>query len=308
MDYLLISENPALDELRRSAVFHFYPMTNPDGVVMAQSNANALGQDLNRHWLPGTPSGGAVSGCQENDMLRQAIWDDTGGQAAYAIDIHSHPGYAGNYYYWGLLSGPTPAMVQAALQLVERIHFHDAADHNGNAIVNNYITHDTWATPSLTADYWLTANLGAVGYTFEPGSVPPQSQERIEDVGVAICKALGDMLLPLTAIQSPKPVALPTTIALFPNYPNPFNLSTHLRFRIASALPSGREFGFVELLVFDIAGRRVKTLVKQNLTAGSYTVVWDGTNDAGQPVASGVYFYQMQAEDFVAVRKMLLFK
>ncbi len=85
------------------------------------------------------------------------------------------------------------------------------------------------------------------------------------------------------------------------NYPNPFNPTTTIRF----ALPAAGE---TSLKVFDIQGRLVKTIISGYLEAGRYDFQWNSTDDSEQRVASGVYFYELQAADFRQVKKMLLLK
>jgi len=85
------------------------------------------------------------------------------------------------------------------------------------------------------------------------------------------------------------------------NAPNPFNPSTVIRFSVAEDV-------HVRLIVYDVAGRTVRTLVDEVRRPDLYKLVWDGTNDAGQTVASGVYFYRVTAGKFVKSRKMLLLK
>lgn len=92
---------------------------------------------------------------------------------------------------------------------------------------------------------------------------------------------------------------MPGDYRLFQNYPNPFNPLTNLGFRIA-------DVGFVELKVYDLLGREIRTLVNKTLTPGRYEVQWDGTDNAGQPVASGVYLYRLKAGSFVAQNKLVL--
>ena len=88
---------------------------------------------------------------------------------------------------------------------------------------------------------------------------------------------------------------------LLANYPNPFNPSTTIRYRLASP-------GRVQLMVFDAAGRRVRTLVDEERAAGSHDVTFDGRDDAGAAIASGVYFYRLDADGFSQTRKMVLLK
>ncbi|HVP06337.1 MAG TPA: FlgD immunoglobulin-like domain containing protein, partial [Candidatus Acidoferrum sp.] len=94
---------------------------------------------------------------------------------------------------------------------------------------------------------------------------------------------------------------LPQSYGLSQNYPNPFNPTTQISF----ALPKASQ---VELTVFNVLGQEVKTLVSGQMDAGSHTVVWDGTNSAGQSVSSGIYFYRISADQFSATKKMLMLK
>ena len=94
--------------------------------------------------------------------------------------------------------------------------------------------------------------------------------------------------------------AIPQTITLEQNYPNPFNPATNVGFAI-------RDADWVRLVVYDLVGSEVVTLVNRQLPAGRYTMQWDGRSAAGEPMASGVYFYRLQAGKQVApMRRMLL--
>jgi hypothetical protein len=94
---------------------------------------------------------------------------------------------------------------------------------------------------------------------------------------------------------------LPTEFELSQNTPNPFNPSTQINF----ALPSAAK---VNLTVFNVLGQQVKTLVDDYMTAGYQTVTWDGRDNSGATVASGVYFYRIAAGQFADTKKMLLLK
>jgi hypothetical protein len=87
------------------------------------------------------------------------------------------------------------------------------------------------------------------------------------------------------------------------NYPNPFNPLT----RITYLVPDGGVLE-VRLVVYDVRGARVRTLVDDRKAGGKYTVEWDGRNDQGQAVGSGVYFYRLVSTNFTQTRKMLLLK
>jgi len=95
--------------------------------------------------------------------------------------------------------------------------------------------------------------------------------------------------------------SLPESFELKQNYPNPFNPSTNIEFTLPAA-------SAVTLEVFNIMGQRVRALINEPLQAGVHQVVWDGCGDDGQRVASGVYFYRIQADQFASAKKMVLLK
>ena len=97
--------------------------------------------------------------------------------------------------------------------------------------------------------------------------------------------------------------SLPKTLSLAQNVPNPFNPAT----TISYSVPEGTLVK-VTLKVYDIRGRLVRTLVDEVREPGSYTVFWDGKDDNGWHVSSGVYLYRMRSGDFLQTRKMVLLK
>jgi len=103
------------------------------------------------------------------------------------------------------------------------------------------------------------------------------------------------------AIEYSNSKELPLLIKLLPNHPNPFNPSTTIEFTNAKA-------GKVDLVVYDIMGRKIRELVSEQLQAGSSSVLWDGKDDSGNAVSSGVYFARLTLGKGVVVRKMLLMK
>lgn len=94
---------------------------------------------------------------------------------------------------------------------------------------------------------------------------------------------------------------LPKELQLDQNYPNPFNPGTTIEFSLQHGAA-------VSLDIINLLGRRVTTLMDQSLPAGRYSIIWDGTEADGAPVATGLYFYVLKAGDQRQVKKMILLK
>jgi uncharacterized protein (UPF0297 family) len=94
---------------------------------------------------------------------------------------------------------------------------------------------------------------------------------------------------------------MPSEFTLSQNYPNPFNTSTKIEFALKNS-------GFVSLNIYDILGRKVRTLVSEDLSIGNKSIVWDGKDDSGKEVASGTYFYRLKIGDFSETKRSVLLK
>ncbi|MFQ6617731.1 MAG: T9SS type A sorting domain-containing protein [Fidelibacterota bacterium] len=104
-----------------------------------------------------------------------------------------------------------------------------------------------------------------------------------------------------TSITTAPAEAVITDPVLRQNYPNPFNTRTV----IGIDLPRRSK---VKLAVYNLLGREIATLVNENMNAGSYSISWDGTDDRGEAVASGIYLYKLESKDRIQTRKLLLMK
>ena len=184
--------------------------------------------------------------------------------------------------------------------------FNAAYVHNDLAILFSFVPPpDPWLTvspatgtvPGLTTGAQVDVTFNATDlvdgvYTGQVtiGSNDPDNPSVIEPVTLHVntSSAVGD--------------ELPRSFALGAAYPNPFNPST----KIAFAVPAGG--GRVDLQIFDLSGRLVRTLVSGQQQGGNHTAVWSGLNDAGRPVSSGTYFYRLQAPSFDETKKMVLVK
>ena len=94
---------------------------------------------------------------------------------------------------------------------------------------------------------------------------------------------------------------IPTQFTLHQNYPNPFNPVTTLRYDLPNS-------GFVNITVYDMLGKKVKTLINQTQETGYKSVIWNATNNYGRSVSAGIYLYQIQAGKYISTKKMVLLK
>ncbi|KPL03995.1 MAG: hypothetical protein AMJ90_02495 [candidate division Zixibacteria bacterium SM23_73_2] len=98
-----------------------------------------------------------------------------------------------------------------------------------------------------------------------------------------------------------KEAVLPENFTLFQNYPNPFNPTTVIKFYLP-------EDSWVKVEVFNLLGQRVKTLADKAMLSGIREVLWNGKNEKGKSVASGIYFYKVKTDKFEDMKKMILLK
>lgn len=92
---------------------------------------------------------------------------------------------------------------------------------------------------------------------------------------------------------------IPTQFGLDQNYPNPFNPETNITYHLAT--PS-----LVKLEIFNLVGQRIRTILNRNQAAGSYSVKWDGRDESGAVVSSGIFFLHLEADKFTSTRKLIL--
>ncbi|NKB72681.1 MAG: T9SS type A sorting domain-containing protein [Candidatus Latescibacteria bacterium] len=167
-------------------------------------------------------------------------------------------------------------------------------------------TDEVW-TFDLDQNAWIlleTAGTPPLKRT-RPASIYIEAEARMIIFGGAEGTALGDVwalegLDPPTAVEETQD-ALPDELALEQNYPNPFNPTTTIGYNLPVA-------GQVELRIYDALGQPVRRLVGHHQQAGAHTVVWDGTDARGLPVASGVYLYRLSTGQTQQSRRLVLIR
>jgi len=152
-------------------------------------------------------------------------------------------------------------------------------EDNGFSTIENNLTWNLvwWDTQFIQGDYITIEYLG------------PLSIEDIYEFN------------PNDGLYSNNDNFIPMDYSLNQNYPNPFNPTTHIRYDLP-------ESEFVSIIIFDVMGRKIKSLFNIIQEAGYRSITWDATNDLGQPVSAGLYLYTIQAGEFRQTKKMVLLK
>ncbi|MDH3216795.1 MAG: M6 family metalloprotease domain-containing protein [Candidatus Krumholzibacteria bacterium] len=179
-----------------------------------------------------------------------------------------------------------------------------------NAQVQGMSVVITWQIVSdetILGYHVLRREIGEVDSEIINPSLIASDERRFVDEGVLLDNRYEYVLLVVLGNGSElrsQPVTARTAslaLELLQNDPNPFNPSTRIRFLLPNRTRAG-------LSIYDTSGRRVVTLIDEVLGAGANEVYWDGTNATGAKVASGVYYYRLQAENRVLTKKLLLLK
>ncbi len=247
--------------------------------------------------LPGVPLIYAGQETGETSQRNMIGWNDAYGLQVYYQSLvkirESNPALEQGEYVG--VNNTSPDSVYSYIRM---------EDNNKAIIINNFYGNNVHVTVNVPVD---TLNLDP-NKTWYANDLLNKTSEQVSNV------SLSNLTVDLFAYQSKiivldnspltgvkESVQHPLTYNLLQNYPNPFNPSTTITYEI----PNTEK---VNLVIYDILGRKIKTLVNNVQTAGRYKVVWNGKNNFNQQVASGIYFYRMQGGNFATVKKMILLK
>ena len=158
--------------------------------------------------------------------------------------------------------------------------------------VHENISDTTISISSNSLDVLLNVTQDTATFTYYVNS---------SDGEYMVASDVGEFVLFRAALGVNEGLSVPVVYALHQNYPNPFNPITTLRYDLP-------ENSYVNVTVYDMLGREIRSLVSTAQEAGFKSVIWDATNDYGKPVSAGVYLYKIQAGEFVQTRKMVLLK
>jgi hypothetical protein len=215
-----------------------------------------------------------------------------------------------------------PALVaaarDAAIDSLVAVQFSEPVDSVSAQFASNYAVFET-AVPTHTIPV-LGADLGPDGKTVTltlASGIGPGYSVSVSFVYDLSCYRNEIVQGSEIGIDAPTPSDAPALYAgeLFQNYPNPFNPATTIEFEVPGLSNPGATggvptagFAFVTIAVYDVRGALVRTLASGLYAPGRHRVVWDGRNESGAHVATGVYFYRMQTNETARTKKMVLIR
>jgi len=165
---------------------------------------------------------------------------------------------------------------------------------SSNAIANNnkHICIDSAFFPPGGAWKWVGASL----VVYKPVWAGLEGATYISGLGNCFTLKNPDVSAPENGGNN-----LPTEFSLSQNFPNPFNPGTKIKYAVPTR-------SYVRLTIFNVLGQKVRTLVDEEKVAGSYDQEWDGKSENGTQVTSGIYFYKIEAGNYIQTKKMVLMK
>ena len=246
-------------------------------------------------------------------QLHENFWHRFGGHAVTLAGICSQ-----SESLWVALSDPAVDGAELARQgrffpLGHPSHPEDDTLHNNPL----YVSHDIYPSDTLFIDYgdsldtlWRVKELYDAdtslfsrfeAQNFQPGQMPYlHSYESSEPVHAVVEYAI--MICPKpTAVEEEEQIAAPGDFRLFQSHPNPFNSETIIKYTLSRSCR-------ISLVIYNILGQKVRTLVTEYQKPGVRSVSWDGTDENGKDLASGIYFYQLTAGEIIQTKRMILLK
>ncbi len=173
--------------------------------------------------------------------------------------------------------------------------YNNTVNYAGGAVAGGHdISLDPLFVNAATYDFHLQENSPCIN-AGDPNPIYNDPDGTRNDMGAYYLEEL------IRFIEFKLPESIPGDFVLEQNIPNPFNPSTDISFNLPGT-------GDVRLEIYNVLGQRVSTLLDQNLPSGWHTVRWEGTDDSGSPVASGIYLYRLTFGTSSEVKKMLLLK
>jgi Concanavalin A-like lectin/glucanases superfamily/FlgD Ig-like domain/Carboxypeptidase regulatory-like domain/Transglutaminase-like superfamily len=188
-----------------------------------------------------------------------------------------------NYPFWGIIEGTVTSAI------------------NGDPVEGAIITAGMFEAFTDASGFY-SIDVAGCTYPIVSCSVDDYEIEVVENIVVGDGETIV-INFEYGFVGSDDPLVIPETTELYNNYPNPFNPSTTISFDLSSDTSEK-----TELIIYNVKGQKVKQLVREQLSAGQHSVVWNGKDDGNRSVSSGIYFYQLKAGEVTQTKKMILMK
>jgi len=288
---ILLSESELARGIRDSITFHIIPMYNPDGVELEYSRQNANGVDIESNWY-------ATIIEPEVLALRSRFETLMNSNTSIDIALNMHSSYNGKrFFVCHDSTGTSPVYLEDEQRFIT-----DVRSHFLHGIEPwDYVV--TWTTGTAIrypeSWFWLNHADSVMALTYE--DVNGVSASAFDTTASALLKGIFNYLDFSTTAVSYEDAFLPDGVILKQNYPNPFNPVTTIKYD----LPTSME---VTLSIVDLNGRHVLTMVREYQAAGQYTTQWNGKNESGEPVSTGMYLCRLQAGSNSQTMKMVYLK
>jgi len=285
---ILLSESEFAQTARANCVFYVIPMYNPDGVELGLPRRNANNVDLEANWntFPHQPEVAALKARFTQLMASP-------NPIEVMLNMHSSS-LCTRYFVYHHENGTSPNFALLQQQFINgvRSYFPNAIEPY------NYFVSWTSGTALQYPESWCWLNHGdnIMALTYEDKYRPSCSNTgKYDSTANAMLRGVLDYMDITTDAEQVTDLT-PNEFKLEQNYPNPFNPSTSIQYAIGSRQ-------FVTIKVYDILGNDITTLVNDSRDAGIYN-----SQFTMHDLASGIYFYRLQAGDFVQSKKMILLR
>jgi len=254
------------------------------GGILCAVNSNMNLQDVTLTGNTAADEGGGIY-CYDNSnplLINSILWNDTPQEVYFS-------------------QGGVPNSIMISYTDIEGGEAGIVTNNNGtiNWLEGNIDADPLFVDP-LNGDYHLSwANFPIPDETKSPcidagdPESPLDPDETIADIGAFYFDQNQQ------GVEDPQ--ILPINCLLYQNYPNPFNPSTKINYSL-------KENSKVSLNIYNIKGQKVRQLVSDQLSAGQHSVIWNGKDDNGKAVSSGIYFYKLKADNYTNTKRMILLK
>ncbi len=287
---ILLSNSSIGKKLRDSCVFNIVPMHNPDGVELGKARENANNVDIESNWdttkvYPSQP---------EVTVLRNTFRGLMAKSNPIRIALNMHSAYECHKFFWfHAASGTSTLYADIEKQFIDTVVF------NFPEWIQPWNSHVSWVGSASKVYpeswFWYNHKEKVLALTYEDMNCA--TAHSFDKTALAIAQGIAYQLgIFGKTVSFVRNEAVPAEYQLEQNYPNPFNPTTVIEYQLPSQ-------GHVSLLVYDVLGREVTTLVNEQQSSGKYSVQFNALS-----LSSGVYFYRLISGNGIEIKKMQLIR